>query len=637
MGVASTIASVFTAVDRYTRPLRKMQRATRSFATRAQMNIARVERSFQRLQRSVNRTLGVVGRLGLGFGALLIAEQIATANIELDKSLQSLQAITGVTGKAFIPFRQEIDKVSKSQKIFAADTAAAFELVGSAKPELLENAEALGKVSEAAIILGKAGKLEVTDSVTSLTVSMNQFGASAGKASEFVDILATAQQKGSGTISFLSEAMVNAGGTSRAFGNSFADTVAILEGFAKAGVPASESGTQLAGILSKLSRVQNKDFNPQFTKATDIIDNLAKANLTYTELIKLTDVRGAKWITTIINQNDVVQKLTGNLNDVGNAQRQADIQTDSLRTKIDELSASFKNQVTSTSESNIAISATKNILTFLADNMGLLIGTIAILVGGFILLKTILLISKVALLAYNIVLGVSTVLMRGNLFALRGNAAAMIAAAIATKVITAAQWLMSASTLAVLGPILLVIAAVAGLTFLIVKMVNKWDEWGAALSLFIPVLGFIISFIISLRKNWDMVKDAFTEGGIMSGLLAIGKVILDAILMPVQQLLEILSNIPIVGEFAMKGAEQLEKFRTSLGLETESKAFTLGEGEKGRFKAVNPAAARQESLERSITESKQNTSITISDETGRANVNSDNDIVPVILTPTFAF
>jgi len=176
MAAAFTIPSIFTAIDKFSIPVRKMANSTAKFAIRAEANLARVDRSFRRVGRSMNKGLGTIGRLGLGFSGLMIAREIATANIDLDKSLQSLQAITGVTGKEFVSFREQIDKVSKSQKIFGADTAKAFELVGSAKPELLESAEALGKVSEAAIILGKAGKLEVTDAVNSLTISMNQFG-----------------------------------------------------------------------------------------------------------------------------------------------------------------------------------------------------------------------------------------------------------------------------------------------------------------------------------------------------------------------------------------------------------------------------------------------------------------------------
>ena len=175
MGATFTASAQFRAVDKMSRPFKAMTAASKSFASKTEFAMARVDRMNRKVSKSFSKLTGKIGQLGLGLGAMLIAGQIVTANIELDNSLQSLQAITGVTGSAFTSFAKEIDNVSKRQLIFAGDTAKAFELVGSAKPELLKSAEALGKVTEAAIILGKAGKLEVTDAVTALTTSMNQF------------------------------------------------------------------------------------------------------------------------------------------------------------------------------------------------------------------------------------------------------------------------------------------------------------------------------------------------------------------------------------------------------------------------------------------------------------------------------
>jgi len=514
------IPTKFTAIDSFTPVFNKMTAAGTAFTSRMSAGfntVAIAERKVRRGLDGIKSRLGSIGRLGVGIGGLTILTAVGSANIELDNSIQSLQAITGLKGQEFVDFRKEIDRVSNSQKIFSADTAKAFELVGSAKPELLASADALGEVTEAALILGKAGKLEVTDSVKSLTVSMNQFGAGANRASEFVDILATAQQKGSGTIQYLSEAMVNAGGTSKAFGNSFADTVAILEGFAKAGVPASEAGTMLSGILAKLSTTSNAAFNPQFTKATDIINNLSKANLSYNDLLAMTDVRGAKWLTTIINQNEIVQELTGNLYEVGNAQAQADVQTESLGIKIKELTDSFKNQVTSTDESNIGMSIFKGLLTIVTDNMGLLIGAIGTAIGAYISMKVILFVVRAATIAYNLALGINTALQKGNVFALRGSQAAMIGYKIATVAYTAVQWVANAALWAfpltwIIGGLVAVGAAVAGLIIYweeLTEWVKTSDNWFA--SFIRDTVYPIIDVFNAVGLAIDLLGDKFAE------------------------------------------------------------------------------------------------------------------------------
>lgn len=77
-------------------------------------------------------------------------------------------------------------------------------------------------------------------------------------------------------------------------------------------------------------------------------------------------------------------------------------------------------------------------------------------------------------------------------------------------------------------------------------------------------VGAVISLVMSLYRHWDDVKKAFTDGGILHGILEIGKVLLDAILAPVQKLLELLSYIPGLGGLAGKGAGYLKELRANL-------------------------------------------------------------------------
>lgn len=119
-----------------------------------------------------------------------------------------------------------------------------------------------------------------------------------------------------------------------------------------------------------------------------------------------------------------------------------------------------------------------------------------------------------------------------------------------------------------LNPIGLIVLAILALIAVVTAMIMKWEEWGAALSLVFGPLGLIISFVMSLRKNWDMVKKAFSEGGIIEGLKAIGKVMLDAVLYPVQQLLSLIADIT-GAEWATNAVKSIEDYRKSLGLNTD--------------------------------------------------------------------
>jgi len=95
--------------------------------------------------------------------------------------------------------------------------------------------------------------------------------------------------------------------------------------------------------------------------------------------------------------------------------------------------------------------------------------------------------------------------------------------------------------------------------------VRNWlDGIGAAILMLVPPLGMVINLVTSFIKHWDSVKTAFTDGGILAGIKRIGFVIIDAMLKPVQALLELLSKIPKLGHLAQKGADRIAEIRNNL-------------------------------------------------------------------------
>ena len=118
------------------------------------------------------------------------------------------------------------------------------------------------------------------------------------------------------------------------------------------------------------------------------------------------------------------------------------------------------------------------------------------------------------------------------------------------------------------NPIGLIVIGIAALIGVVALIINYYDSWGASLSMLLGPFGLLISIIQSFRRNWEMVKEAFANGGLLEGLKAIGRVLLDAVLMPIQQLLSLLANIPGLGGLAGKGADMIAELRGSLGVDT---------------------------------------------------------------------
>lgn len=139
-------------------------------------------------------------------------------------------------------------------------------------------------------------------------------------------------------------------------------------------------------------------------------------------------------------------------------------------------------------------------------------------------------------------------------------------AAIATTLWAKAQAVLNAIMSA--NPIALVIAAIAALTGAITAIIKKYDEWGAAASLLLGPVGAIVNLVMAFRRHWESIKAAFTDGGIIASIKRIGQVMLDALLMPLQQLLELASRLPGVGNLAGNGAQKIEQLRKKMDVWT---------------------------------------------------------------------
>ena len=147
--------------------------------------------------------------------------------------------------------------------------------------------------------------------------------------------------------------------------------------------------------------------------------------------------------------------------------------------------------------------------------------------------------------------------------------ATLFAVTIPLKLLAAAQAMLNGIML--LNPIGLVVAAIAALVAIVVIAISKWDEWGAALMVFLGPVGMVISAFKSIYDHWESIKTAFQTDGILGGLKRIGIVLLDAVLKPLQQILELAAMADPTG-LAQKGVDKIKSFRKSFDLVTPGEA-----------------------------------------------------------------
>lgn len=153
-----------------------------------------------------------------------------------------------------------------------------------------------------------------------------------------------------------------------------------------------------------------------------------------------------------------------------------------------------------------------------------------------------------------------------------------IGAAIATGIMTAAQWALNLAMDA--NPVGFVIALLVVLAAVVITVAKKYDEWGAALSLVLGPMGQIIRMIQTFSDNWQSIIDSFKTGGFIAGIKRIGLVLVDTLIKPAQQLAELLDGLfggdTVFGKFAEKQREVREKINTVTEGERKAREVQTG-------------------------------------------------------------
>lgn len=467
---AFTVPIAFTGIDRYTAVMRKMTSSTLTFKKKAELGFNAVARAEQRMRKGIGRSIGMFGRLGVTIGALGIGTTIVQANVLIEKNMASLSAITGATGKQLEGFADEVERVSKVEKKFGADTAKAFELVGSAQPELLKSAEALGEVTQAAIILSKASSGELAQSAKDLTGTMNQFGLAANQSARVMNVLAAGAKEGSATILQLSESMDRVGAIAKGSNLSLEQTVAAIELLSKFNLKGSEAGISLKTTLLRLKSASLGFASGQFNlndaleeynkQATDIKDPIKKAAFEEKIFGKEHILTGQILTKNIDRLNALTKAVTG----TNEATKQASINSDTLSNRWAELVNSFKNAVTTTDKTNTSLNLTKDILVFIADNMSAVLITIGSLIASYVLFRGVIIAATAVSKINNVIMGISAALHFRTAESILKNVAAMKIAEATTVTLKAATMAYKAVLNALRGPIGWITLALGALT-----------------------------------------------------------------------------------------------------------------------------------------------------------------------------
>lgn len=292
-----------------------------------------------------------------------------TANMEFEKSLSTLRAITGVTAEELNYFRAEAIRMGMDSTQSATQMVEAFKLIGGQMPELLKNKTALTQTAEAAVTLAEAAELDVPTAAKALTGALNQMGQSSNHAREYINILAAASQEGAAEIPYLNAAIEKAGGTATVVGVKFSDLVASIEAIAPRVTEASTAGISLRNVFLTLESQADARLRPSVVGLSKALENLAAMNLDATQMTKMFGRETVTAAIALLQERDNFEELRKNIVDTNAAYDMARTNNDNLAGSVSKLENAWASLVNSFSKSNGFLQWVIDDITYLVNKV----------------------------------------------------------------------------------------------------------------------------------------------------------------------------------------------------------------------------------------------------------------------------
>jgi TP901 family phage tail tape measure protein len=383
----------------------------------------------------------LLGILGAG-SFLAIAQNAIQATAEFDQSMADLKAITGATDEQMKFFRDTAIEQTLSMEgstASAKDYTEALKLIASAKPELLENEQALKQITDQALILADASGLELPDAATRLTDAMNQFGAGADQAGKFVDVLAAAAKYGSAEIPQITEALLEFGPVAKSYNVSIQESAAAIEGLAEKGIKGTEAGTKLRNVLLALGAAKGlpKEAQESFERVGIDVNILSDNSLTLEErlnelskaqndevaMLKIFGKENISAAKTVLAQKDRIAELTEKVDENGVAQEQAGIRTNTLAGEWKKLGNAWQSEMIKMAGSGGDL---KKLVEFIRKNLGTIISAMTNLAKMFVVFKTF----QTGMKLFSVGTDIATTSFKNLNSAMQANVIGMIATAV---------------------------------------------------------------------------------------------------------------------------------------------------------------------------------------------------------------
>lgn len=170
-----------------------------------------------------------------------------------EAAMSKVQAVSGAVGKDMEKLTKKAEEMGNKTKFSATESAEALNymaMAGWKTKDMLDGIEGI------MYLAGASGEdLATTSDI--VTDAITAFGMTAGDASHFADVLAVASSNANTNVSMMGETFKYVGAASGALGYSVDDAALAIGIMANSGIKASQAGTELNSIFTRLATDTN--------------------------------------------------------------------------------------------------------------------------------------------------------------------------------------------------------------------------------------------------------------------------------------------------------------------------------------------------------------------------------------------
>ena len=192
--------------------------------------------------------LAAVGGVSTALGGLSLAAVKVGAGFESEMS--KVEAISRASGKEIEALTEKAKEMGAKTKFSASESALAMEYMAMAGWEAGEMLDGIEGIMNLAAASGE--DLAITSDI--VTDALTAFGLEAGDAGHFADIMAAASSNANTNVSMLGESFKYVAPVVGGLGYSAEDTAIALGLMANSGIKASQGGTSLRSILTRMTK-----------------------------------------------------------------------------------------------------------------------------------------------------------------------------------------------------------------------------------------------------------------------------------------------------------------------------------------------------------------------------------------------